>query len=149
MQTLFIYKTILITEGRKHDTGMLGESGLMRDLERFAYTWTEHYILYFVFYDYSRQLLNSLDQLNITVLYRIHFYMPSAWIRSMSTNSRSIAAEALEKRYLKYERSSSAWLIKWQFNPEYFLHNLLALIHCTGCIKKKATTYYSWIFTLF
>ena len=38
MQTLFIYKTILITEGRKHDAGMLGESGLMRDLERFAHS---------------------------------------------------------------------------------------------------------------
>ena len=90
------------------------------------------YILYFVFYDYSRQLLNSLDHLNITVLYRILFYAICLDYRSMSTNSRSIAAEALEKLHLKYERSCSAWL----FNPEYFLHNLLALIHCTGCIKN-------------
>jgi hypothetical protein len=32
------YKTILVIEGRKHNAGMLGESGLMRDLERVAHS---------------------------------------------------------------------------------------------------------------
>jgi hypothetical protein len=32
------YKTILVIEGRKHDAGMLGESGLMRELERVAHS---------------------------------------------------------------------------------------------------------------
>jgi hypothetical protein len=32
------YKTILVIEGRKHDAGMLGESGLMRKLERIAHS---------------------------------------------------------------------------------------------------------------
>jgi hypothetical protein len=32
------YKTILVIEGRKHNAGILGESGLTRDLERVAHS---------------------------------------------------------------------------------------------------------------
>ena len=32
---------------------------------------------------------------------------------------------------------NSAWLIKLQFNPEYFWYNLLALIHCRTKVKNK------------
>lgn len=42
MKTQDIHKILIdkyfFTEGRKHDAGMLGESGLMRDLERFAHS---------------------------------------------------------------------------------------------------------------